>query len=219
MRDQQAILWNNGSRYRIPGAFVDETVCPVVPPGSTWARNPVPRINTDNIGLAYVGNCTQGPPRREDWSAAKEDCQQFASPCPFDQDWFECTNGTDVTQGGCDNVGGNNDHWGMCSGDWTLGMVEDRVQIPKSLNPGKYVVSWRMDCEETAQIWSNWCAGMHPLERPTHSHDCLPTLPSLLLRGFSLLAVRMSRSSPREQALLLVPPPSLTGSHADKNTP
>ena len=45
----------------------------------------------------------------------------------------------------------------MCSGDWTLGMVADRVVIPKGLKPGRYVVGWRMDCEETAQIWSN-CA-------------------------------------------------------------
>ena len=35
-------------------------------------------------------------------------------------------------------------------------MVEDRVKIPKTLKPGKYVVGWRMDCEETAQIWANW---------------------------------------------------------------
>ena len=35
--------------------------------------------------------------------------------------------------------------------DWTLGMVSDKVVIPKTIKPGKYVVSWRMDCEETAR--------------------------------------------------------------------
>ena len=32
--------------------------------GSTWARNPVPRIHTDNIGMAFVGGCwgQNGPP-------------------------------------------------------------------------------------------------------------------------------------------------------------
>lgn len=47
----------------------------------------------------------------------------------------------------------NNRHEGWCSGDWTLGMVSDKVIIPKTLKPGRYVLSWRMDCEETAQIW------------------------------------------------------------------
>jgi len=155
VREKHAIMWNNGSVHPIPGMFVDASDCAVVPEGSTWARNPIPRINTDNIGLASVGKCTYGPPRRELWSAEKEDCQQFPSPCPdLDKGWFECTDG--VSQGGCDKQG-NDDHWGMCSGDWTLGMIADQVVIPKALKPGKYVVGWRMDCEETAQIWSN-CA-------------------------------------------------------------
>lgn len=44
-------------------------------------------------------------------------------------------------EGGCDDAG-NNDHWGWCSGDWTLGMVADRVVVPKGLAPGKYVLGW-----------------------------------------------------------------------------
>ena len=45
----------------------------------------------------------------------------------------------------------SNRHEGLCSGDWTLGMVSDKVVVPKTIKPGKYVVSWRMDCEETAR--------------------------------------------------------------------
>ena len=57
-------MWNNGTLHPIRGMFVDDTVCPVVPKGSTWARNPVPRIHTDNIGMAFVGGCwgQNGPP-------------------------------------------------------------------------------------------------------------------------------------------------------------
>ena len=57
-------MWNNGTLYPIKGMFVDESVCPVVPQGSTWARNPVPRIHTDNIGMAFIGKCwnQNGPP-------------------------------------------------------------------------------------------------------------------------------------------------------------
>ena len=48
-------------------------------------------------------------------------------------------------------------HEGWCSGDWTLGMVSDELVVPAGLRPGRYVLSWRMDCEETAQVWSS-CA-------------------------------------------------------------
>ena len=36
VRDAQAIMWNNGTLYPIKGMFVDDSVCPVVPRGSTW---------------------------------------------------------------------------------------------------------------------------------------------------------------------------------------
>jgi hypothetical protein len=57
-----------------------------------------------------------------------------------------------VLTGACCHVWEVADHWGQCSGDWTLGMISDRVLVPKGLPPGKYVVGWRMDCEETAQV-------------------------------------------------------------------
>ena len=38
----QAIMWNNGSLYPIQGKFVDDSVCTVVPKGSTWVRNTPP---------------------------------------------------------------------------------------------------------------------------------------------------------------------------------
>ena len=36
-------------------------------------------------------------------------------------------------------------------------MIADKVIIPKGLKPGHYVLGWRNDCEETAQVWQN-CA-------------------------------------------------------------
>ena len=35
--------------------------------------------------------------------------------------------------------------------------VKDLLQVPAGLKAGKYVLGWRMDCEATAQVWSN-CA-------------------------------------------------------------
>ena len=100
VRDAQAIMWNNGSLRPIEGKFVDGAVCPVVPRGSTWARNPIPRIHTDNIGMGFVGQCLDqrpnpaGPPgvcaqEGAPWCWAKRDCEQFANPCPgLDEGWY-----------------------------------------------------------------------------------------------------------------------------------
>ena len=48
-------MWNNGTLLPIDGMFVDDSVAAVVPKGSTWARNPIPRIHTDNVGMAWEG--------------------------------------------------------------------------------------------------------------------------------------------------------------------
>ena len=34
-------------------------------------------------------------------------------------------------------------------------MIYFTIQIPASLTPGKYVLGWRWDCEESTQIWSS----------------------------------------------------------------
>lgn len=61
-------------------------------------------------------------------------------------DWYK-SNGVNES-----DVPDHNTHEGACSGDWTLGMISDEVVIPKDIAPGKYVLSWRWDCEETAQV-------------------------------------------------------------------
>ena len=146
-----------------------EQVCPVVPRGSTWARNPIPRIHTDNIGMGFVGRCLDqrpnpaGPPgvcaqEGAPWCWAKHDCEQFANPCPdLDVGWYH---GSATRMPTGTFPPDSNAHEGWCSGDWTLGMVSDQVRIPADLPPGRYVLSWRLDCEETAQVWSN-CADVN----------------------------------------------------------
>ena len=45
----------------------------------------------------------------------------------------------------------------FCSGMWGPYDLEivDYVQIPADLKPGKYVLGWRWDCEESNQIWNS----------------------------------------------------------------
>ena len=44
----------------------------------------------------------------------------------------------------------------LCSGERPFGIsVVDVLQIPASTPPGQYVLGWRWDVEETAQVWSS----------------------------------------------------------------
>lgn len=131
------LVWNNGTRWPITNVYVDTGVRPV---GSTWARNPIPRVNDDNIGLADLPGCP-GPTGK-----SGPRCVQFQPPCPQD---------TGRLPWSTDGSG-----QGECSGDWTMGLIADKLIIPKTIAPGDYVLGWRQDCEETAQIWSN-CADIH----------------------------------------------------------
>jgi len=167
VRSSHAIMWNNGTLRPIEGKFVDDSVCPVVPTGSTWARNPIPRIHQDNTGMAFVGQChpqsapAGQPTCKQDgapWCPAKKDCEQFPNPCPgLDEGWY-MGNSTHMPTGSF--LPDSNQHEGWCSGDWTLGMVSDEVVIPADISAGRYVLSWRIDCEETAQVWSS-CADVN----------------------------------------------------------
>jgi len=43
-----------------------------------------------------------------------------------------------------------------CSGDWNDEVeIVDKVHIPADLKPGKYVLGWRWDCEESTQVWGS----------------------------------------------------------------
>lgn len=48
-------------------------------------------------------------------------------------------------------------HVWNCKDGCILGKINlvDLVRIPASIPPGDYVLSWRWDCEETTQVWTN----------------------------------------------------------------
>lgn len=142
VRDKQVLQWNNGTRLPIKGIFVDEGT---IPAGSTWARNPIPRIDFDSTSSGQPKGFTgcsldHGEP-------TGPACRQFDPPCPWDSGWY--------AQPGRGQA--SVDVEGDCSGDWTGGVVVDQVIIPAYLKPGDYVLGWRWDCEESTQVWSN-CA-------------------------------------------------------------
>ena len=68
-----------------------------------------------------------------------------------------CTNGTQFSPPGPGLLG-----FGVHVGSGKLFdfSIIDKVEIPKDLEPGKYVLSFRWDCEQTPQIW-NTCSNIN----------------------------------------------------------
>lgn len=82
-RALQELQWNNGTTLKIPGVFVDNGT---TPKGSTWAMNPIPRIDFDSRSsgqpAGYTGcNMVKGEP-------VGPNCRQFDPPCSWDHGWF-----------------------------------------------------------------------------------------------------------------------------------
>merc|ERR1712061_256241 len=107
----------------------------------------------------------------------KPGCLAFPAPCPWDTynttSLLPCPGEHEQTRrlhahdsanpidvGRCDGNG-----MGQCSSDWVVGVISDHVWIPQDLPAGEYVLGWRWDCEETAQIWQN-CADVTITDNP-----------------------------------------------------
>ena len=155
VKSEHKLLWNNGSLIEVlgeeKGVFVSGKGV-TFPDGSTWARNPVPRVNTDNRGLANEAGCNN---TGKNGGRSNPICQQFKALCAQDTGTYPMCSSTQGWPCSYDGSG-----QGACSGDWTAGVIADQVVVPTGLKPGKYVLGWRNDCEETAQVWQN-CADVN----------------------------------------------------------
>ena len=110
------LKWSNGSLSYPMGSqavFVDGNA--TWPRGSTWARNPIPRIWDSKAGLHNPGACP-GPTTRD--AGSPPGCLAFPAPCPFDtyatDGLLPCDpDGDEGLLGRCDGDG-----MGACSSDW-----------------------------------------------------------------------------------------------------
>jgi hypothetical protein len=61
--------------------------------------------------------------------------------------------------------------------------VKDRIKVPTNIAPGNYTLSWRWDCEESPQVWTN-CADISITGAgPTHSEPGRLKFQPLLRHG------------------------------------
>jgi len=137
-----------------------------IPAGSTWTRNPIPACNNDLGGSFNYGCLVSSIPNKYPILVASD----FQFP-PVGEDLFRpgllLGGFGGGACGGCNQPEGNNppdcDKYGKlgrnnCTEDESAAQyfawsVVDKVRVPK-VPPGDYVVSFRWDCEQTPQIWS-----------------------------------------------------------------
>ena len=132
----------------------------VTPANSTWRRMPIPACNCDAGGFcASGGEILSSGKTDTDYVAYEDDgdamllergeCPtgtQFPPPAPgvLGRGGYTCTKG----------MTGWTPPPGSCDGNFEFSIV-DEVYVPEV--PGEYFLQWRMDAEQTAQVW-NSCA-------------------------------------------------------------
>merc|ERR1712232_10874 len=137
--DTHIIQWgpDKSSRKEIPAVFTTNGTHPA---GSMWARGPTPPCAGANGG--YVWNfllsmsaidCEPYP-----WVPENRKATQFPPPLPGLYGW-----GTDYT----DQITHKPNHYMPY-------FIIDRLQVPSNLPDGHYVLSWRWDAEQGAQVWT-----------------------------------------------------------------
>lgn len=163
VRGRQAIELNNSTRWLVPvPEYIDEGVIPV---GGTWARNPIPVISGQHHGCpnATSANATDNRGMH---------CRQFDPPCLGDDGWSRVPGSQDPTDVNNLIYSGASGRsllafsiasfsirsvsplqvMGACSGNWISGLIVDEVVIPTHIAPGRYVLGFRWDCEQTRSV-------------------------------------------------------------------
>lgn len=130
------------------------------PPGSEWARIPIPGCLVGNCSAKLPGTntsyrCPEGYPNGA--HGFSDDCTQFQFPEPLPG-----LHGFGYTNSGTRRRDIVNGHDGASEGPYGGDhfhdySIVDKVAVPSQLEAGEYLLSWRWDCEQTQQIWQN-CA-------------------------------------------------------------
>jgi hypothetical protein len=151
----------NASKIRYTdGATADVAVAAVdvsegtLPAGSAWRRMPVPACNCDiGTGCSSLpkaeGTMSEAYARDADAKATTPNCPtgtQFPPPAEgiYGVGGYQCTGGST----------GKVPAPGACAYNFEWSIV-DEVAVPDTA--GRYVLQWRWDAEQTAQVW-NTCA-------------------------------------------------------------
>jgi len=127
--DKQWIQWNDNPKNRTEITAL-RTTEGTTPAGSQWTRDPIPACDAAGGGV---------------FTDLSNSCRisggyQFKPPTPRAAGFGTYFQGNDAIA----YLGFN---------------IVDQIQIPADLTPGKYVLSFRWDCEQTYQVW-NTCSNI-----------------------------------------------------------
>lgn len=150
LNEETVIHYPDGSRADITIPSVTVTGDVVTPKGSTWKRNPVPACNCD---LGFGCSSSKGSEMTKPYEIDPEAPTKYKS--------HQCLTGLQFPAAWDDGYGDG----GSClypvgstkpCDPFKFNMV-DEVGIPDNAEPGDYLLSFRWDCEQTSQVWTQ-CA-------------------------------------------------------------
>jgi len=172
------IEFTNGTRIEFPLTKVTEGTYPA---GSEWARNPIPtclmadRYDKCGPGIEPHGSHDQAY-LLQAWCAGYCNGQSVhevdadgMSQCPAGTENYPSPSGiAGYGYKGAPDEGGKPFPWS----------IVDKMEVPKDLATGDYLLSWRWDCEQGSQIWQS-CADVRievddtTTAAPSHTKDIL----------------------------------------------
>lgn len=132
---EQSLQFQNGSRQRIPSSYTFENGT-----GFHTEDYPGPAPEPPSFLAQSPGLWARNPiPDHKMVPHHVKGLLEFPPPCH-------------------DDTAGPTD--GLCSGERPFHLsIVDVLQIPNDIPTGDYVIGWRWDCEESAQIWAS-CADL-----------------------------------------------------------
>lgn len=209
VKDQQAIVFPNGTVHRLSAeqtTFVNEGTMPA---GSTWALMPMPPTLLGPCCLSGTHDNATTPNKCLPGESGVATCHDVApngpgncAPCPGTpgSDCSRCDQVSSVVPGRYKKGPAFSAPCPGCEGvDWNGYAVKDIVEIPKDLEPGKYILGcvplrslsqdnplkglgsrwlvcdrFRYDCEATAQVrFRASAAPMGLMPTATDSEVCI----------------------------------------------
>jgi len=159
--DKQWIQWGNGYDRSKRDELTAQRVGgdKVHPPNYNWTRNPIPGCKLPGSGRekrpCYGPAFTPAPRADRAWSYRGFEKGASNENGIFGYSGGHCmgNNTKAIEETGQDVKCSDSEYKDTL---FDFGIV-DLVKVPKNLKPGKYVLSFRWDCEQTKQIW-NSCA-------------------------------------------------------------
>lgn len=130
---------------------IKKTTVGTYPPGSEWARDPVPGCYECDARTT-CGEPLPPVPGWAGWNSTwnrQVDCYARCDGSASSKALGHCPGATQFAEPVPDISG-----FGKYSWPWS---VLDTVKVPSELPAGRYLLSWRWDCEESTQVWQN-CA-------------------------------------------------------------